>query len=187
MPRKVLLAFAASATWRPAGVGASGYSLLDYQSATDALKAVDSTIDPPPNDPSIDFAVGGFQGLDNNNVGFSAHSGSLGVGAQGQLSETIPLFFPTASRTYQGRFNVTCLSVLGNDAALGLVPTDAASNDQQSQFVLVVHDSGLPQGIGDLEAFIPDVSPTDCTGLEGLATFGFPIERGNILVNDALP
>jgi hypothetical protein len=189
MRRRVLLVLAAAvvAIALPAAVGASVYSLLDFQSATDALQAVDPTIEPPPNDPNIDFAVGGFQGQDNNNVGFSAHSGPLGGDAQGHLSETIPLFFPGASRTYQGRFDVTCLSVLANDAALGLVPTDAASNDQPDQFVLVVHDSRLPQGIGDTEAFLPNVSSTDCAGFVALTAFGFPIERGNILVNDALP
>jgi hypothetical protein len=188
MPRKVLVVIVAAvvAIAVPAAARA-GYSLFDYQSALNSLQLMDPTIDPPPNNPNTDFAVGGFQGQDDNNVGFSAHSGSLGENAQGHLSETIPLFFPTASRTYQGRFEVTCLSVLGPDAALGLVPTDAASNDQQAEFVLVVHDSGLPGGTGDLEAFVPNVAPTDCTGFVALAFFGFPIERGNILVNDALP
>jgi hypothetical protein len=188
MPRKALLVLTAAivAIAIPAGASAV-YSLLDYQSGADALEAFDPTIEPPPNDPNRDFAVGGFQGQENNNVGFSAHSGPLGEDAQGHLSETVPLFFPTASRTFQGRFRVTCLSVLGNDAALGLVPTDVASNDEQAEFLLVVHDGGLPGGAGDLEAFAPDVLATDCTGLEVLAIFGFPIERGNILVNDALP
>ena len=31
------------------------------------------------------------------------------------------------------------------------------------------------------------IETTDCTGLAAEAIFGFPIERGNILVNDALP
>jgi hypothetical protein len=193
MPRKVLLVLAAAlvAIALPASASAV-YSLFDYQSASDALQAVDSTIDPPPNDPNKDFAVGGFQGQgsfqgQDNNVGFSAHSGPLGQDVQGHLSETVPLSSPTAPGTAQGRFDVTCLSVLGNDAALGLVPTDAASNDQPAQFVLLVHDSGLPGGTGDLEAFAPDVLATDCTGLELFADLGFPIDRGNILVNDALP
>jgi hypothetical protein len=164
----------------------AGYSLLDFQSAVDSLQAVDPTIDPPPNDPGRDFAVGGFQGEENNNVGFSAHSGPLGEDPQGRVSETVPLFFPTASKTFQGRFNVTCLSVLGVDAALGLVPADTASNDQVAEFFLVVHDGGLPGGAGDLEAFVPNVLASDCIGFETLALFGFPIESGNILVNDAL-
>src|SRR5205085_1108030 len=94
MPRKVLLALAAAllATALPA-VASADYSLLDFESATDALQAVDPTIDPPPNDRSNDFAVGGFQGERNNNVGFSAHSGPLGENPQGHLSETVPLFY----------------------------------------------------------------------------------------------
>jgi hypothetical protein len=190
MSKKALLVLGAvvGAITIPVGTAATVYSLLDYQSAVDSLLAIDSTIDPPPNDPAKDFAVGGFQGPDNNNVGFSGHSSPLGEDAQGKLSETVPLFYGTPPRTYQGRFTVTCLMALGNDAALGLVPTDAASNDQPAEFVLDVHDSGLPGGTGDQYVFIPDVEAQDCTALVGTAAlFGFPIERGNILVHDALP
>jgi hypothetical protein len=184
--RLVVLGAALAAIAFPARASAV-YSLLDFQSATDALVAVDPTIDPPPNEPNKDFAVGGFQGVDNNKVGFSAHSGSLGQDAQGHLSETIPLFYGTPPRTYQGRFTITCLTVLGNDAAMGLVPTDAASNDQPAQFVFAVHDSGLPGGSGDQEVFVPNVPAQDCAVGVGFAVFGFPIVHGNILVNDALP
>lgn len=184
--RFVVLAVAVLAIAVPGSARAT-YSLLDLQQATDALQAVDPTIDPPPNDSSKDFAVGGFHGTDNNNVGFSAHSGPLGQDAQGHLSETIPLFYGTPPHTYQGRFRITCLSVLGPDAAMGLVPTDAAANDQPAEFVFAVHDSRLPGGMGDQYVFIPDTPAADCTGLEIFATFGFTIERGNILVNDALP
>jgi hypothetical protein len=194
MPRKVLLAFAAAlvAIAAPAVAGASGYSLLDYQSATDALLAVDPTIDPPPNDPSNDFAVGGFQGQENNNFGFSAHSTPLGEEPQGKLSETIPRpLTDTGTSTYQARFSVTCLAVVGKDAAIGLVPTDAASNDQHAQFVLSVHDSGLPGGTFDRYALLSDVGvvASDCAlyVLEALDPAAFFIERGNILVNDAPP
>jgi hypothetical protein len=170
-----------------AGTARGEYSLLDFGSATDSLLAVDPTIDPPPNDPTKDFAVGGFTGADNNKVGFSAHSGSLGEDARGHLSETIPLAYGAPPRTYQGRFTITCLAVVGKDAAMGLVPTDAASNDQSGQFWFVVHDGGLPGGAGDQEAFVPDVDAQDCIGGLLFANEGFPIVRGNILVNDALP
>jgi hypothetical protein len=188
MPRKVLLAFAAAlvAIALPAGAGADVYSLLDYQSATDALQAVDPTIDPPPNDPNRNFVVGGFHGTDNNNVGFSANSDAIGLDPQGHLSETIPLFFGTPPETYQGRFRVTCLAVVGNEAAMGLVPTDTASNDQTAEFILAVRDNrGLP--MPDQYAFESDVGvlASDC-GLYISDAF-FSIESGNILVNDALP
>ncbi|TMM01105.1 MAG: hypothetical protein E6G02_12970 [Actinobacteria bacterium] len=188
MPRKVLLAFAAVlvAIALPAGAGADVYSLLDYQSATDALRAVDSTIDPPPNDPSRNFVVGGFHGTENNNVGFSANSDAIGLDPQGHLSETIPFFFGTPPTTYQGRFQVTCLAVVGNQAAMGLVPTDAASNDQTAEFILAVRDNrGL--GIPDEYAFESGegVFAKDCAFSVGDALFS--IESGNILVNDALP
>lgn len=185
MPRKVLLVLAALvAIALPASAGGA-YLLLDYQSATAALQAVDPSIDPPPNDPSKDFAVGGYQGIENNNVGFSAHSGPLGQDAQGKLSETVTGFFGMPPTTFQGRFVVTCLVTVGKDAALGLVPTTSASNDQTDEFVLSVHDSGLPGGMGDLEAFIPGVPASACA--VGIGEAVFPIEHGNILVNDALP
>lgn len=185
MPRKALLVLAAlvGAIAIPASIAGTVYSLLDYQSAVDSLLAVDSTIDPPPNDPSKDFAVGGFQGVDGNNVGFSAHSGPLGQDPKGKLSETIPFAGP-----YQGRFVVTCLKVVGTDAAMGLAPTDAAANDQPAEFILSVHDSRLPGGTGDQYAFESGlgVFADDCGLYVFDALIGFPVQRGNILVNDAL-
>jgi hypothetical protein len=188
MPRKhlVVLAAALAALAAPATTVAA-YSLLDFQSAADSLAAVDPTIDPPPNDPSLNFAVGGFKGADDNNVGFSAHSGAVGQDAQGHLSETIPLFYGTPPRTYQGRFTITCLAVAGKVASMGLVPTDAASNDQPAEFVFVVRDTGLAGGMGDSEVFIPDVPAQDCAVGLPFASFGFPIVNGDILVNDAIP
>lgn len=188
MLTKALLVLAASvaAVAIPATAGAV-YSLIDFQSATDALVAVDATIDPPPNDPNRDFVVGGFKTIDNTNFAVSAHSGAMGENRQGHVSETRTQFFPTSPSTFQGRFRVTCLFVEGNDAALGLVPTDTASNDQANQFVLLVRDSGLPGGTFDQEVLIPDVSAQDCAELVIFAGDGFLIESGNILVNDALP
>lgn len=160
------------------------YSLFDFQSAADALHAVDPTIDPPPNDPNQDFVVGGFQGQDSNNVGFSAHSDPLGFDPQGTLSETIPFGLPTQTpSTYQGRFRVTCVAVALNDAAIGLVPTEAASNDQQDEFVLAVRDNHL-LGTLDEYGFLP-IQASDC--LFGVGFAGLPIARGNILVNDSIP
>jgi hypothetical protein len=169
----------------PLGAGAAD-SLLDYQSAVDALVAIDPTISPPPTTGGKDFAVGGFHGQENNNVGFSAHSGPLGEDPEGHLSETRPHFFVgTSPSTFQGRFRVTCLTVIGNEAGIGLVPTDATSNDQTAEFVLAVRDNGLPGGTGDEYSFVPDVPASDCAVGVGLAFF--PIESGNINVKDALP
>jgi hypothetical protein len=184
----------AATTLAVAVTGSAGatYSLLDFQSAVAALETVDPTIEPPPNDSSKDFAVGGFRGVGSNNdgfannVGFSAHSGSLGENPNGHLSETEPHAFPPmSSSTYQGRFRVTCLAVLGNEAALGLVPTETASNDQPQEFVFAVRDSGLPNGAGDQYAFVPGVPAELCEF--GLGEAEFPIESGNILVHDAIP
>jgi hypothetical protein len=185
----MVLIIALTAIGLPASASAN-YSLVDYQSAADALLAVDSTLDPPPNDPNRDFAVGGFQGQDNNNVGFSGHGDALlGSDPQGHLSETIPLFFPMASSTYQGRFRVTCIAVTLNEAAIGLVPTDVASQDQSAEFILSVRDN-RGTGFPDDYEFFFDPNPgviqaSDCAIYVGFASF--PVAHGNILVNDALP
>ena len=142
----------------------------------DALHAVDPTIAPPRNDPGTDFAVGGFQGQDGNNVGFSAQSGPQGQNPKGHLSETIP-------QAAKARFTVTCLSVTGSDAAIGLHPTNAASNDATDEFVLVVHNGAVPGGTADQYGFINE-SAAMCRGEQVLANTGFPLRRGNINVHD---
>ncbi len=178
MIRKALVLLTAGLVAIAVPAGASAvYSLLDFNSAVDAMLKVDPTLDPPPNDPGRDLAVGGFQAPVNNNVGFSAHSGPLGEDSQGHLSETI-------RGTFQGRFRVTCLIVVGTEAGIGLVPTRAASNDIEDGFVLGVRDNRL-LGTPDEFAFVPGVLAEDC--VEGLGAAAFPIDRGNILVHDALP
>jgi hypothetical protein len=180
MLRKALLVLAAGVVAVALPVGASAdYSLIDYQSAVDSLLSVDPTIEPAANDSGKDFAVGGFQSADeNNNIGFSAHSGPLGHDPQGHMSETIP-------GEFQARFRVTCLAVLGKEAAIGLVPTDAASNDQTTEFVFAVFDSGMPGGTGDLFSFVPFLSAQMCA--LGIGEAAFSPTHGNILVHDALP
>jgi hypothetical protein len=185
MSRKALLVLAATlaAIAVVPGVG-QAYTLLDFQSATDALVAVDPTIDPPPNDPNRDFAVGGFQGpIENSNWGFSGHSGPWGESPQGHASETIP---GAGAGTFQARWDVICVAVVGKYAALGLVPTDAASNDQPEPFVLALFDGG-PSGTGDAFGVVPQtvVPPNMCALAIGFEFFS--LEHGNILVNDALP
>jgi len=159
-----------------AGVARADWSLLDFQQAVDALHAVDPTIPAPRNDPRTDFAVGGFQGQDGNNVGFSAQSGPQGQNPKGRLSETIP-------QTHKGRFTVTCLAVAGSDAAVGLHPTDAASNDETDEFVLVVHNGAVPGGAADQYGFSNQPADTCPAALE-LANLGFPLRHGNLNVHD---
>ena len=178
----IALAVAAVAIALPASASAL-YSLFEYDSAVDALEAVDPTITPAANDPGKDFAVGGFRGIENNRVGFSGHSGPLGQDPQGHVSETIPGFFMGPSSTRQGRFKVTCFAAFANDAALGLTPTDAASNDLPDEVVLAVRDNKA-FGMPDEYAFVPGPASA-CAAAVGDALF--PIQSGNILVHDALP
>jgi hypothetical protein len=181
MFRKALLVLVATVAALTLPAGASAYTLLDFQSAVDALTAVDPTIEPPPNDPNRDFVVGGFQGpVENSNWGVSGHSGPLGEDPQGHASETIP---GASAGTFQARWDVVCVAVLGNEAALGLVPTPT-SQDQPDSFVLAVFDGG-PSGTSDFFGVVPDVPPHECWRAIGDEFFG--LQHGNILVNDALP
>jgi hypothetical protein len=128
-----------------------------------------------------DFAVGGFERASGAHVAFSAHSGAEGQNPFGHLSSTLP-------GVRQERYDVTCLAVAGNHAAIGLVPTGAASNDATLETVLVVVDSGLPGGTGDLYGFVlnPGVQAEDCA-LFVNATPPFSRSSGNIVVKDAQP
>jgi hypothetical protein len=167
----------------PVGANAT-YSLFDYDSAVDALVAVDPTIRPEANDPGRDFVVGGYHGIENNNDGISAHSDAWGSDPQGHASDTRPGFLPGMTpSTFQGRFRVTCLAVVGNEAALGLTPTDASSNDQPTEIVLAVRDNKV-SGIPDEYAFY-DLPAALCP--TAIPDAVFPIQSGNILVHDAVP
>jgi hypothetical protein len=146
-----------------------------------ATHTVDSTLDSPASEGRKDFAVGGFERETGQHVGFSGHSGPMGEDPGGHLSGTLDL----ATGPVQVRFRVTCLAVLGNKAALGLLPTEDASNDQMTPRILVVTDSGLPGGTGDTYAVYVS-APQTCPSFIAAATPFTPL-RGNIVVHDAIP
>jgi hypothetical protein len=156
---------------------------LSLPTGYDAALAVDPTIDAPPTDGSP-FAVGGFQGIGailNNNIAFSAQFDPLG-NAFGHVNVTVTS--GSVQSPVQIRGDVTCLSIIGSDAAIGYIVTEAASNDLPpgSSNVLAVHDSGLPSGTGDTYAFAGGAPADACPSLVGLASF--PIANGNISVHD---
>jgi hypothetical protein len=144
-----------------------------------SASATHDLLDPPPNDPTKDFAVGGFQASGEQKIGFSAQSdGPKAEDAWGHFSDTLVEVGLT------GRWRVVCLAVLGSKASLGLVPQNTAASEIFITEVFVVRDSGLPGGMGDTYIFRPGADPENCqTGL--LTEPTFPIERGNILVHDA--
>jgi hypothetical protein len=159
--------------------GAGIVDLLTFQSGVDAAQAVDPTLAAPPNDGQHDFAVGGFQGTADNNVGFSAHSDHLGVNPQGHLSQTIP-------QVRRDRFTVTCLAVAANRASLGLTPSDAETAERYPEGRLfTVTDNGNPvdgQPV-DLYSYRLGILPEDCATWAGLGGFFTPV-NGNIVVHD---
>src|SRR6266852_6292170 len=142
----------------PGTVSATIVDLLTFQSAVDSAQAVDPTLASPANDGAHDFAVGGFERRNGFHTGFSAQSGPLGENPFGHLSSTLD---PGVA---QQRYDVTCLAVAGDHASIGLVPSNAGSNDATTETVLVVVDSGLPGGTGDVYGFVlnPGVQAKDC-------------------------
>ena len=124
-----------------------------------------------------DFAVGGFQGNGDNNVGFSAQSDADGANPFGHLSQTIP-------NVRKDRFRVTCLAVSGSEAALGLTPANAqtAQNFPNGR-VLAVRDNGNPTNGQPVDEYgYYAASAADCANFVSGAVF-LPV-NGNILVHD---
>ena len=185
----VALAVSVGVLVLPSGASAQ-LELPEFQSAVDAMQAVDPTLDPPPNEPRRDFVVGGANNGLGASFGVSAHSDADGQDPFGHLSATeahptLPGF------TVQIRFRVTCLAVLGNMAAVGGVQTQASSNDHPpgTNYIVVFRDSGMPGGVGDGASFNAGFGPVEklCSGFIGLAAGAGPIAHGNILVHDAMP
>ena len=91
---------------------------------------------------------------------------------------------PTAAQR-QDRFNVTCLAVDGNHAAIGLTPSNSATaaNFPQGR-VLIVIDNGNPSSSGQTVDFYGYQNGTnDCQPFRATLVANLP-ETGNILVND---
>jgi hypothetical protein len=175
------------------GSASATHDLLDFDSTVEQMLAVDPTLDPPPNDGKHDFVVGGFQEGSTPvdiNWGVSAHSGPSGEEPFGHVSATIP---ELATDAKQGRWRVTCVNVAGKFAAIGGVPTQAASND--ADHALFVFRDGGPGGGTPVEPdgfqfFIGRIGdPQACHDPRFLleAAVAPPIESGNILVHDAQP
>jgi hypothetical protein len=173
------------------GVATASHDLLDFESTVEEMREVDPTLDPPPNDGKHDFVVAGFQDEFEVNWGVSAHSGPSGEEPFGHVSVTFP---EGPSDDKQGRFRVTCVNVEGNLAAIGAVPTQAASNDVEDTFVFLFRDAGPGGGEGPGAAQLDGFEfvfqdPNECQNPLALveAAGSDPIERGNILVHDVQP
>jgi hypothetical protein len=175
------------------GSASATHDLLDFESTVEQMLAVDPTLDPPPNDGKHDFVVGGFQEGSTQvdiNWGVSAHSGPSGEEPFGHVSGTFP---KGATDEKQGRWRVTCVNVAGKLAAIGGVPTQAASNDADPA-LFVFRDGGPgggtpvePDGFEFLPGRIGDPSACPDPSLLVRAAGAPPIESGNILVHDAQP
>ena len=132
---------------------------------------------------SGDSAVGGIRGVGGvNAIAFSAHSDANGANAYGHLSQTIP-----AGKTLPQRkdlFDVTCLAVDGNHAAIGLTPSNSATaaNFPQGR-VLIVIDNGNPSSGQTVDLYGYINGTNDCQLFRTTGVGNLP-ETGNIIVND---
>jgi hypothetical protein len=161
-----------------APVRADIVDLLTFQSAVNAAQAVDPTLAAPTNDGNHDFTVGGFDEQFGGHVGFSAQSGPRGQGPQGHLSST------DDATGLKERYDVVCVAVSGQDAALGLEPTSSPKDNSGTPRILIVHDGRLPGGGGDRYAFSL-ADPTKCAAFVHGGAVVVPV-TGNILVHDEL-
>jgi hypothetical protein len=174
--------------------------LLEFQSAVDAMLAVDPTLDPPPNDPRKDFAVGGGRTvIDDLGFALSAHSGPLGEEAKGHMSFGGFVGPGEPEKEAQVTVDVTCLRVAVKTATVGgeithINPTARRGLPEFLQegggIVFAVVDNGNPvmgQPVDLAQPVfpLPDEPPVVCPPapvpiFEGLS-------NGNILVHDAVP
>jgi hypothetical protein len=131
-----------------------------------------------------DSAIGGLRGVGGvNAIAFSAHSDANGANPYGQLSQTIPAGKTSAQR--KDLFDVTCLAVHGNYAAIGLTPSNSetAANFPHGR-VLIVIDNGNPSSSGQTVDFYGYRNGTnDCQQFPADAVTNLPA-TGNIVVND---
>ena len=164
------------------------HDLLGFQSAVDAMLAVDPTLDPPPNDGTRDFVVGGFHAFGNTLWGLSAHSGPLGEAPFGHVSQTQQQI---SGETKHARWRVTCLDVDGDLAAATGIPTEARSNDDFGPHVFVFRDGGPGRDLDGVEqrGLGAGRNPVNLHHplFDLAAALAPPNERGNILVHDAMP
>jgi len=182
--RRLLVALAVSAGVLVCPSSASAQlDLLEFQSAVDAMLAVDPTLDPPPNDGKKDFVVGGVQDSLGFRHGISAHSGPAGEDAFGHVSTQSP----TGQK--QRWDDVVCLAVLGNLAAIGVRGRFWSPGGEKfpEDTIFVAQDNG-PGGALDRWSYAvaPSAPETCASHLSFAATAPF-IRNGNILIHDAMP
>jgi hypothetical protein len=132
-----------------------------------------------------DTAVGGFRGVGGvNDVAFSAHSDPNGANPYGHLSQTIPAGKTSPQR--QDRFDVTCLAVDGNHAAIGLTPSNSETATRfPSGRVLIVIDNGNPQSGQTVDTYGYRNGTNNCEMFRTDVVTNLP-ETGDTLVHDEL-
>ena len=169
----LLLLIVVAACLAAPGPVRAGHTLLEFESALEELWAVDPA---------------------SNRLRITA-AGTLRSGASrapmAATSASPPIATPTerparaSERDVPGvaraRFKVTCLKVMGNHASLGLIPTDAASNDNTMRPYSVSLTAGCLRARATCSVLSPRHACADlCHWLHSHK----PIKHGNVVVHD---
>jgi hypothetical protein len=176
LARFALALVASSGALFLAAPAAAAVDPAEYDSAVANVLAVDASIDVPANSSSEDFVIGASHNEDAV-LALTARSGANGEAPSGRGVATAP-------RT-QTQFEVLCLDVAGNLAAVGVVVTRSTFLPVGTELIVFVRDTGLPGGMGDGHQVIA-LPAESCDGSAPLALTVPPHEAGNWAVNDAV-
>jgi hypothetical protein len=177
--RVALAAATASAAFVFVAGAAAAVDPAEYDSAVAGVHAVDESIQVAANSSSDDFVLGVSHNQDAT-LTLSAQSGPNGEDPQGQGIAVAP--------NTRAHFEVTCLDVAANLAAVGVVVTRSNFLPVGTELIVFVRDTTLPGGASDGHNVIALPAET-CEGSAPLAATVPPHDNGNWAVNDtvALP
>ena len=176
LARLALATVAASVTLVVATAAAAAVDPVEYEAAVSAVQAVDESIAVAANSSDEDFVIGAGHNV-NAVLALSAQSGPNGESPSGRGIATAP--------STQTRFDVTCLDVAGNLAAVGVVVTRSTLLPVGTELIVFVRDTTLPGGTGDGHSVIA-LPAQACEGSAPVAATVPPHEHGNWTVNDAV-
>jgi hypothetical protein len=160
-------------------------SFAGAQAVVGTLPPELAALDAP--DPRQSVALGaGKAGIVGEWTNIAAHSGPLGENARGQFHSKVtsgPL------SGFEIRGEVTCLTVVGNQAGIGGIITELVNNPTQIPdphgFIYTVEDNGNQQVLPDRVGTILLLSnpPLGCPP----GSTAIPLSEGNFVVRGALP
>ena len=177
MPLRIASALAAcAAALLVVPVAGAAVDPAEYGAVVEAVQAVDASIAAPPDSPERDLVVGTSRNQDTT-LAMAAHSGPNGEDPRGNGVAIAP-----STRTH---FDVTCVDVAGNLAAVGVVVTRSNLLPPGTELLVFVRDTTLPGGMGDGHNVIV-LAAASCVGSALVAATVPPHDHGNWIVSDGL-